>query len=81
LIEGDIVVVSAPEAAVPRYIRYGWSCNRNITRFNIEGAPAFPFRTVEQSIEFTSKASTAAARQAVRQPFCTGEQPSPLPAL
>jgi len=47
VIEGDTVVVSAPEVAVPRYVRYGWSSNPIITLFNKEGLPAIPFRTVE----------------------------------
>ena len=47
VIEGDTVVVSAPEVAVPRYVRYGWSYNPIITLFNKEGLPAIPFRTDE----------------------------------
>jgi len=47
IIEGDTVVVSAPEVIVPRYVRYGWSYNPIITLFNKEGLPAIPFRTVE----------------------------------
>ena len=47
VIEGDTVVVSAPEVAVPRYVRYGWAYNPIITLFNKEGLPAIPFRTDE----------------------------------
>lgn len=46
-IEGDTVVVSAPQVPVPRYVRYGWSSNPIITLFNREGLPAIPFRTDE----------------------------------
>ena len=47
VIEGDTVVVSASEVAVPRYVRYGWAYNPIITLFNKEGLPAIPFRTDE----------------------------------
>ena len=47
VIEGDTVVVSASEVAVPRYVRYGWAYNPIITLFNKEGLPALPFRTDE----------------------------------
>jgi len=47
VIEGDTVVVSAPEVTVPRYVRYGWAYNPIITLFNKEGLPAIPFRTDE----------------------------------
>ena len=47
VIEGDSVVVSAPEVTVPRYVRYGWAYNPIITLFNKEGLPAIPFRTDE----------------------------------
>ena len=47
VIEGDTVVVSAPEVTVPRYVRYGWAYNPIITLFNKEGLPALPFRTDE----------------------------------
>ena len=46
-IEGDTVVVSSPEVAVPQYVRYGWAYNPIITLFNKEGLPAIPFRTDE----------------------------------
>ena len=46
-IEGNTVVVSAPDVPVPRYVRYGWSYNPIITLFNKEGLPAIPFRTDE----------------------------------
>ncbi|MEI7437680.1 MAG: sugar-binding domain-containing protein, partial [bacterium] len=47
VIEGDSVVVSSPEIAVPRHVRYGWAYNPIITLFNKEGLPAIPFRTDE----------------------------------
>ena len=47
VIEGDTVVVSAPDVPVPRYVRYGWAYNPIITLFNKEGLPAIPFRTDE----------------------------------
>jgi len=47
VIEGDTVVVSTPEVAVPRYVRYGWAYNPIITLYNKEGLPAIPFRTDE----------------------------------
>ena len=47
VIEGDTIVVSAPEIAVPRCVRYGWAYNPIITLFNKEGLPALPFRTDE----------------------------------
>jgi sialate O-acetylesterase len=46
-IEGDTVVVSSPEVAVPRCVRYGWSSNPILTLFNKEGLPAINFRTDE----------------------------------
>ena len=47
VIEGDTVVVSAPEVTVPRYVRYGWASYPILTLFNKEGLPAIPFRTDE----------------------------------
>ena len=47
VIEGDTVVVSAPEIAVPRYVRCGWAFNPIITLFNKEGLSAIPSRTDE----------------------------------
>jgi sialate O-acetylesterase len=46
-IEGDTVVVSSPDVAVPRHVRYGWAYNPITTLFNKEGLPAIPFRTDE----------------------------------
>lgn len=47
VIEGDTVVVSAPDVPVPRYVRYGWAFAPIITLFNKDGLPALPFRTDE----------------------------------
>jgi sialate O-acetylesterase len=40
-------VVSSPDVAVPRHVRYGWAYNPITTLFNKEGLPAIPFRTDE----------------------------------
>jgi sialate O-acetylesterase len=46
-IEGNTVVVSAPEVNLPRYVRYAWAYSPIVTLFSKEGLPAIPFRTVE----------------------------------
>jgi sialate O-acetylesterase len=46
-VEGETVVVTSSEVAVPRYVRYAWAYNPVVTLFNKEGMPAIPFRTVE----------------------------------
>lgn len=47
VVEGETVVVTSPEVAVPRYVRYAWAYNPVVTLFSKEGMPAIPFRTVE----------------------------------
>lgn len=45
-IEGDKIVVSSPEIAEPKYVRYAWADNPDGANFyNKEGLPASPFRT------------------------------------
>ena len=45
-IEGDKIVVSSPEVAEPKYVRYAWADNPDGANFyNKEGLPASPFRT------------------------------------
>jgi sialate O-acetylesterase len=44
-IEGDHVVVSSPEVAEPKFVRYAWEQNPNVNLFNGAGIPASPFRT------------------------------------
>lgn len=44
-IEGDSVVVSAPQVGSPVAVRYAWAHNPEATLFNREGLPARPFRT------------------------------------
>ena len=46
-VDGQTVVVSSSEVAVPRYVRYAWAYNPVVTLFSKEGLPAIPFRTVE----------------------------------
>ncbi len=45
VIEGDSVVVSSPEVAVPVAVRYAWADSPECNLFNAEGLPASPFRT------------------------------------
>lgn len=45
-IEGDKVMVSSPEIAEPKYVRYAWADNPDgANLYNKEGLPASPFRT------------------------------------
>lgn len=44
-IDGESVIVSAPEVTEPVAVRYGWSDNPTATLFNAAGLPASPFRT------------------------------------
>ncbi|KAA5546159.1 sialate O-acetylesterase [Roseiconus nitratireducens] len=46
-IEGDTVVVSAPEVKQPTAVRYSWANNPIGTLYNRAGLPASPFRTDE----------------------------------
>lgn len=44
-IDGDAIVVSAPQVPKPVAVRYAWANNPDATLFNKEGLPAAPFRT------------------------------------
>lgn len=44
-IQGDKVVVSAPQVAKPVAVRFGWANFPVVNLFNKEGLPASPFRT------------------------------------
>jgi sialate O-acetylesterase len=44
-IDGDAVIVSAPEVRRPKYLRYAWQSNPKATLYNKAGLPAVPFRT------------------------------------
>jgi sialate O-acetylesterase len=48
VIEGETVVVSAPEVNAPRFVRYAWQANPRATLFNGAGLPAVPFRTDQE---------------------------------
>jgi len=45
IIEGETVVVTSPNVAVPSNVRYGWRNYMTVNLFNKEGLPASPFRT------------------------------------
>ncbi|MBJ7344558.1 MAG: hypothetical protein JHD09_04695 [Gemmataceae bacterium] len=47
IIEGETVIVSSPEIAEPKFVRYGWAWNPIVNLFNKEGLPAITFRTDE----------------------------------
>ena len=44
-IDGDKVIVSSPEVAVPAAVRYAWGDNPECNLVNGAGLPASPFRT------------------------------------
>jgi sialate O-acetylesterase len=44
-IDGDTVIVSSPQVAHPKEVRYAWQSNPTATLFNGAGLPAAPFRT------------------------------------
>lgn len=44
-IDGDAVVVSAPEVPAPVAVRYGWAENPPVTLWDAAGIPASPFRS------------------------------------
>ena len=44
-IEGNSVVVSSPDVAMPVAVRYGWATSPVINLYNKAGLPASPFRT------------------------------------
>ncbi len=45
-IEGATVVASSPDAAEPRFVRYGWANSPGCNLFNSAGLPASPFTAV-----------------------------------
>ncbi len=47
VIEGNTIVVSSPDVALPKYVRYGWAWNPVVNLINAEGLPAVTFRTDE----------------------------------
>ena len=47
VIEGQTVVVSSPEIAAPKAVRYGWASNPACNLYNAADLPASPFRTGE----------------------------------
>ncbi|MCE9532533.1 MAG: 9-O-acetylesterase [Planctomycetes bacterium] len=47
VIDGDTIVVSSPEVAEPKHVRYGWAWNPQVNLYNKEGLPAITFRTDE----------------------------------
>jgi sialate O-acetylesterase len=42
-IDGETIVVSSPQVADPKYVRYGWANAPVVNLFNSEGLPASPF--------------------------------------
>ena len=46
-VEGNTIVVSAPEVRLPVAVRYGWANNPDCNLVNAQGLPATPFRTDE----------------------------------
>jgi sialate O-acetylesterase len=44
-VEGDTVVVSSQDVAIPLAVRYAWADSPRCNLFNKEGLPASPFRT------------------------------------
>jgi sialate O-acetylesterase len=47
VIDGDTLVVSSPQVAEPRHVRYGWAWNPIVNLYNRDGLPAITFRTDE----------------------------------
>lgn len=47
VIDGDTILVSSPEVAEPKHVRYGWAWNPLVNLYNKEGLPALTFRTDE----------------------------------
>jgi sialate O-acetylesterase len=47
VINGDAIVVSSPQVAEPKHVRYGWAWNPIVNLCNKEGLPAVTFRTDE----------------------------------
>ena len=44
-IDGDTVIVSSSQVALPVAVRYAWQANPLATLYNVAGLPAMPFRT------------------------------------
>lgn len=44
-IAGETVVVSSPQIAAPKYVRFGWADYPVVNLWNGDGLPAVPFRT------------------------------------
>jgi sialate O-acetylesterase len=44
-LDGETIIVSAPEVSLPVAIRYAWQANPKATLFNTAGLPAAPFRS------------------------------------
>jgi sialate O-acetylesterase len=53
-IEGDTIIVSSPDVANPKEVRYAWQSYPNATLFNGAGLPASPFRTDHWKVETES---------------------------
>ncbi len=53
-IEGDTIIVSSPDVANPKEVRYAWQSNPVATLFNGAGLPASPFRTDHWKVETES---------------------------
>lgn len=51
VIEGDKLVVSSPEVAKPKYVRFAWDETAQPNFINKEGFPAQPFRTDKLKID------------------------------
>jgi sialate O-acetylesterase len=47
-VEGDTVVASSPQVAVPTAVRYGWADDPACNLVNQSGLPASPFRSMQQ---------------------------------
>ena len=55
-IEGDAVVVFSPAVQQPVAVRYAWADNPGpLDLYNVEGLPAFPFRTDDWPLFTTGK--------------------------
>lgn len=46
-IDGNSIVVTAPEVSLPVAVRYAWANNPDCNLVNAAGLPATPFRTDE----------------------------------
>lgn len=53
VIDGQTVVVSAPEVNQPVAVRYAWANNPTCNLYNKEGLPASPFQTHDESLLIT----------------------------